>query len=107
MNPFMPFDYLGDVAESAYKKIYTGDGAAFGSCVERILYVLDRLVNADMITNTTRKRIKTFLAREMSLPDIQVISSHTNHVVLLNTETHEQDSFDLKSIRKNSSQRWA
>lgn len=20
MNPFMPFDYLGDVAESAYKK---------------------------------------------------------------------------------------
>lgn len=72
-----------------------GDGAAFGSCVERILYVLDRLVNADMITNTTRKRIKTFLAREMSLSDIQVISSHTNHVVLLNTETHEQDSFDL------------
>lgn len=96
MNPFMPFDRLGDVAESAYKKIYTGDGAAFGSCVERILYVLDRLVNADMITNTTRKRIKTFLAREMSLPDIQVISSHTNHVVLLNTETHEQDSFDLR-----------
>lgn len=96
MNPFMPFDYLGDVAESAYKKIYTGDGAAFGSCVERILYVLDRLVNADMITNTTRKRIKTFLAREIRLSDIQVISSHTNHVVLLNTETHEQDSFDLR-----------
>ena len=96
MNPFMPFDHLGDVAESAYKKIYTGDGAAFGSCVERILYVLDRLVNADMITNTTRKRIKTFLAREIRLSDIQVISSHTNHVVLLNTETHEQDSFDLR-----------
>lgn len=96
MNPFMPFDRLGDVAESAYKKIYMGDGAAFGSCVERILYVLDQLVNADMITNTTRKRIKTFLAREMSLSDIQVISSHTNHVVLLNTETHEQDSFDLR-----------
>lgn len=96
MNPFMPFDHLGDVAESAYKKIYTGDGAAFGSCVERILYVLDRLVNADMITNTTRKRIKTFLAREIRLSNIQVISSHTNHVVLLNTETHEQDSFDLR-----------
>ena len=25
MNPFMPFDRLGDVAEAAYKKIYMGN----------------------------------------------------------------------------------
>lgn len=97
MHPFMTFDYLGDIVEATYKTIYTG-GTEFGSCVTRLRHVCGRLAAAGMIANTTRKKIENFLTRDMNLSKMQVISRHTNDVVLVNTEIHEQDSFDLREF---------
>ena len=90
MHPFMTFDYLGDIVEATYKTIYTG-GTEFGSCVTRLRHVCGRLAAAGMIANTTRKKIENFLTRDMNLSKMQVISRHTNDVVLVNPEIHEQD----------------
>ena len=69
---------------STYKTIYTG-GTEFDSCVTRLRYVFGRLAAAGMIANTTRKKIENFLTRDMNLSKMQVISRHTNDVVLVNT----------------------
>lgn len=98
MNPFMTFERLGDVAELTYETIYTGCGNEFGICVLRLIHIFEKLVDAGMITNMTKKKIEKFLTRDMSLSNMQIISKHTNDVVLVNTEIHELDSFDLRQF---------
>ena len=98
MNPFMMFEHLGDITEFAYKAIYTGCGTEFGNCIIRIIHILEKLVDAGMLENVTKKKIEKFLAKDMSLSNMQVISRNTNDVVLVNTEIHELDSFDLRQF---------
>lgn len=98
MNPFMTFERLGDIVELTYKTIYTGCGTEFGSCILRLMYILEKLVDVGMIENITKRKIEKFLTRDISLANVQVISRHTNDVVLVNTEIHELDSFDLRQF---------
>ena len=98
MNPFMTCERLGDTVELTYKTIYTGCGTEFGICILRLMHILEKLVDAGMIENITKKEIEKFLTRDINLSDIQVISRHTNDVVLVNTEIHELDSFDLRQF---------
>lgn len=98
MNPFMTCERLGDTAELTYKTIYTGCGTEFGICILRLMHIFEKLVDAGMIENITKKKIEKFLTRDISLSDVQVISRHTNDVVLVNTEIHELDSFDLRQF---------
>lgn len=98
MNPFMAFGCLGDIVESTYKTIYTGCGTEFGICIHRLVHILEKLADAGMIENVTKKRIEKFLTRDMSLSNMQVISRYTNDVVLVNTEIHELDSFELRQF---------
>lgn len=56
------------------------------------------MVDLGLIANVTAKRIEIFLSGNMCLPNIQVISRCTNDVVLLDTETHEKDTFDLREL---------
>lgn len=98
MNPFMTCERLGDTAELTYKTIYTGCGTEFGICILRLMHIFEKLVDAGMIENITKKEIEKFLTRDINLSDIQVISRHTNDVVLINTEIHELDSFDLRQF---------
>ena len=98
MNPFMTCERLGDTAELTYKTIYTGCGTEFGICILRLMHIFEKLVDAGMIENITKKEIEKFLTRDINLSDIQVISRHTNDVVLVNTEIHELDSFDLRQF---------
>lgn len=98
MNPFMTFERLGDIVELTYKTIYTGCGTEFGSCIHRLMYILEKLVDVGMIENITKRKIEKFLTRDISLANVQVISRHTNDVVLVNTEIHELDSFDLRQF---------
>lgn len=95
MMPFMLFDRLGDVLEKMYNIIYLGGGVEFGECVNRLVNLLEQLVNAGMITNSTRKRIENFLTKDINLSSIKVISKNTSSVVLVDEEIHEQDTFEL------------
>ena len=58
MNPFMAFECLGDIVESTYKTIYTGCGTEFGICIHRLVHILEKLADAGMIENVTKKRIE-------------------------------------------------
>ena len=98
MNPFTTFERLGDIAEITYKTIYTGGGIEFEKCVLRFIRIFEDLADAGMIENITKKKIEEFLTRDVSLSNMQVISRHTNEVVLVNTEIHELDSFDLRQF---------
>lgn len=98
MNPFTTFERLGDIAEITYKTIYTGGGIEFEKCVLRFIRIFENLADAGMIENITKKKIEEFLTRDVSLSNMQVISRHTNEVVLVNTEIHELDSFDLRQF---------
>ncbi|MGN0317728.1 MAG: hypothetical protein ACI4E1_07290 [Lachnospira sp.] len=95
MMPFMETQCLGDAFEAAYKRIYAGGGADFGAILLHIVHMLDQLADAGLITNMTRKNIETFLIKDINLSEIKVISRNTNDIVLINTDIHEQDHFDL------------
>ena len=95
MMPFMSFQCLGDAFESTYKRIYTGGGAEFGANVVCLVHMLGQLADAGMITNMTRKNMETFLTKDLSLSKMEIISRNTNDVVLINTDIHEQEFFDL------------
>lgn len=95
MIPFMGIQCLGDAFEATYKRIYEGDGSDFGALVVRLVHMLGQLADAGMITNMTRKNMETFLTKDISLSEIEVISRNTNDIVLINADIHEQESFDL------------
>lgn len=98
MDPFMTVERLGDIVEMTYKTIYTGCGTEFGICILRLVHIVEKLVDAGMIENITKKKIEKILTSDVSLSDMQVISRYTNDVVLVNTEIHELDSFDLRQF---------
>lgn len=91
-------EHLGDRIEDAYRTIYAGGGADFGLSVVELIAAFEKMVDLGLIANVTAKRIEIFLSGNMCLPNIQVISSCTNNVVLLDTETHEKDTFDLREL---------
>lgn len=78
-----------------YKKIYTGGGEEFGVNVARLVHVLGQLADAGVITNMTRTKMETFLTKDLNLSQMEIISRNTNHIVLVNMDIHEQESFDL------------
>ena len=91
-------EHLGDRIEDAYRTIYAGGGADFGLSVVELIAAFEKMVDLGLIANVTAKRIEIFLSGNMCLPNIQVISRCTNDVVLLDTETHEKDTFDLREL---------
>lgn len=94
MMPFMGFECLGDVFEANYKRIYSG-GVDLGPLVAHLVQMLGQLADAGMITNMTKKYMEIFLTKDISLSKIEIISRNTNNIVLVNTDIHETESFDL------------
>ena len=94
MMPFMSSKFMGDAFELEYKKIYLG-GGDYGIIALRLVHMLGLLADANMITNMTRKSMEAFLTKDINLSDMEIISRHSNNVVLINKDIHEQESFNL------------
>ena len=90
----LEFKFLGDVFEWTYKRMYMGE-VDFESVVGRIVHMLGLLADVGMITNTTKKNMEAFLTKDIDISEMRIISRNTNNVVLINTDIHEQESFNL------------
>jgi len=87
--------HYGDFLEMSYKKIHAGGGAIYGELILRLVGTLSKLAGAGMIAYSTWKKIKEFFLKDVEPSEMKVISRNSVNVVMVNTETYEQESFNL------------
>lgn len=88
----------GDAFSGTFAFIYSGVHGNYSDCIKRVILMLTQFVDTGLISMRTKNRIEKLLTDGIELENLDIKSRNSSHIILVNRETNEEDTFELEEL---------